>query len=92
MKEQLMQRLLEFCKPCYVSVIDDSDAHRGHKGAIATGNSHFSVTVVSDCFDGQPLVKRHQQVYRCCESLFDSSLHALGLKTLTNNEWRDRRG
>ncbi len=45
---------------------------------------HFEVLVVSDAFDGKPLVKRHQMVYAALGAAVDgSNIHALALKTLT---------
>jgi acid stress-induced BolA-like protein IbaG/YrbA len=45
---------------------------------------HFEVVVVSDAFDGKPLVKRHQMVYAALGPAVDgSTIHALALKTLT---------
>jgi len=45
---------------------------------------HFEVVVISDAFDGKPLVKRHQMVYAALGAAVDgTNIHALALKTLT---------
>jgi stress-induced morphogen len=45
---------------------------------------HFEVLVVSDAFDGKPLVRRHKMVYEALGSDVDGTrIHALALKTMT---------
>ena len=45
---------------------------------------HFEVLVVSDAFDGKPLVKRHKMVYAALGAAVDgTTIHAITLKTLT---------
>ena len=45
---------------------------------------HFEVRVVSDAFEGMPLVERHQMVYAALGAAVDGrTIHALALKTLT---------
>lgn len=45
---------------------------------------HFEVLVVSEAFDGKPLVKRHKMVYEALGAAVDgTNIHALALKTLT---------
>ncbi|MDG2307320.1 MAG: BolA/IbaG family iron-sulfur metabolism protein [Candidatus Binatia bacterium] len=45
---------------------------------------HFEVLVISNAFDGKPLVKRHKMVYEALGAAVDgTNIHALALKTLT---------
>lgn len=48
---------------------------------------HFEAVVASDTFEGMPLVKQHQLVMGALKEKFDTSLHALRLKTLTKKEY-----
>ena len=49
---------------------------------------HFSVVVISDEFEGKPLVKRHQMVYATVSDVLTKELHALQLKTYSCKEWK----
>lgn len=49
---------------------------------------HFQVVVTSDSFEGVSRVKRQQMVYAAVnEHILDESLHAIALKTYTQQEW-----
>ncbi len=48
---------------------------------------HFFATIVSAEFDGQPRVRRHQQVYAALGDRMREQIHALSMKTLTPAEW-----
>lgn len=44
---------------------------------------HYSVTVVSDKFEGKPLIKQHRLVYDALEEEMKGPIHALELETKT---------
>jgi BolA protein len=88
MKEKLTSLIVEALEPDYLEVIDESHMHNVPKGA----QSHFKIVVVSDHFDGLPLVKRHRTINNLVRPLFEGSLHALALHTMTPAEWRARGG
>ena len=48
--------------------------------------SHFKLRVVSEKFDGVPLVKRHQLVYALLDEEFKAGLHALNITAKTPKE------
>ena len=48
---------------------------------------HFQAIVVSPSFESLSLVKQHQIVMKALKTEFDTSLHALALKTLTPLQW-----
>ncbi|MFO1418121.1 MAG: BolA/IbaG family iron-sulfur metabolism protein [Methylotetracoccus sp.] len=51
----------------------------------------FSVTVVSQGFDGYTTVKRQKMVLAALEpALASGALHAISMKTHTPGEWTDR--
>lgn len=50
---------------------------------------HFRVVVISESFDGLPMVKQHQLVYDALGDSMDEDIHALGLKTYTPDEWEE---
>ena len=88
MKEEMAKEIFEQCQGTYLQIIDDSDSHKGHRGVDRNENTHFKVTIVSDAFNDQLKVKRHQYVYDICKPFFDRGLHALSLNTLTVAEWK----
>lgn len=67
----IRRKLTEAFKPKRLIVDNDSDQHAGHAGARNkeamkagnTGETHFSVQVVSEAFEGKTLVQRQRAVY-----------------------------
>lgn len=50
---------------------------------------HWTAVVVSPAFEGRRPVQRHQMVYATLgQRLYDDTVHALSMKTLTPAEWR----
>lgn len=64
---------------------DDSAAHKGHAGA-ASGAGHFSVTIISQKFEGLNRISRHRLVYDAVGDLMDTEIHALNIKAFTPSE------
>ncbi len=52
---------------------------------------HLEALVISSSFEGIPLFKQHQLVMKSLKNYFDTSLHALGLKTFTPNAWKQEK-
>ena len=51
----------------------------------------FSVTLVSDAFEGLPLMKRQQMILAgFTELLAEGKLHALSIKAFTMQEWNNK--
>jgi len=48
---------------------------------------HFESIVISESFEGMPLVKQHQAVMKPLKAAFESDVHALRLKTFTPEKW-----
>ena len=66
--------------------------NESHMHNVAPGSeSHFKVTIVSDSFADQMLIKRHRMVNKALEDELQQ-IHALALHTLTPEEWRERQG
>jgi acid stress-induced BolA-like protein IbaG/YrbA len=52
---------------------------------------HFDAIIVSDQFLGLNTLKRQQCVYACLgDKISSGEVHALTMKTLTNNEWQKK--
>lgn len=66
--------------------------NESHMHNVAPGSeSHFKVTIVSDQFRDQMLIKRHRMVNKTLEQELQQ-IHALALHTLTPEEWQARAG
>ena len=55
-------------------------------------NTHFEALVVADEFAGLRPIARHQRVYRCLGALVGNEIHALSIKAMTPDEWREAGG
>jgi BolA protein len=65
--------------PTELSIQDDSARHAGHAGATPEGETHFTVRIVSDLFQGLSRVARSRAVNTVLASEFTDGLHALSL-------------
>lgn len=81
--ERLLQQHL---RPVHLEVRDDSRAHAGHASAGSKG--HFHLKIVSTCFEGLKPLQRHRLVNETLAPLFETEVHALGLTTLTPQEFK----
>ncbi len=59
-----------------------------HAEVIGDGR-HFQALVVSRAFAGKSRVQRHQLVYAALGERMREEVHALSMRTLTPEEWRD---
>lgn len=82
---EIRTRLERELFPSYIDIIDESHLHAGHAGA-SSGSGHFNVTVVSEKFNGQSPIQRHQMVYAALDDLMKSEIHALSIQTQTVDE------
>jgi len=84
--------------PLFLEIINDSDHHKGHKemeewrgspgGEIET---HFTIILVSNCFENLSRIQRHRQFYGFLKDLVGevsySEIHALSLELLSPQEF-----
>ena len=80
-----LQIALNSLNPSYLELQDDSALHAGHAGN--TGGSHYTVTIVSEVFDGLSLIKRHRLVYEAVGDLMTHDIHALSIQAKTPAEY-----
>ncbi|KAH9451211.1 hypothetical protein MJO28_009256 [Puccinia striiformis f. sp. tritici] len=79
--------------PAILDIANDSHLHRHHAAMKSigggSGETHFSVRIVSDQFLGKPTLARHRLVYQILDHELTKNtagIHALSLKTLTPEE------
>jgi BolA protein len=89
-REKIERKMKEELGARHVEVIDESWKHAGHAGA-ASGGGHFILQVVSDRFEGVPLLDRNRMVFRLVEEEMGREIHALTIKALTPQEWSSGR-
>ncbi|MGR8948133.1 MAG: BolA family protein [Gammaproteobacteria bacterium] len=59
----------------------------GAQVAVDGDGSHFAARVVSDAFEGMPMVKQHQMVYATLGDSMAEAIHALSIQTYTQAQW-----
>ncbi len=84
--ERMRALLSSALAPVLLEVQDDSRLHAGHAGAAPGGETHYSVLVVSDRFEGQGRVARHRLANAALAPEFAGGLHALALTLRTPGE------
>lgn len=82
-REQIEQRLRDDFAPLHVEVDNESHMHNVPEGS----ESHFRVVLVSEQFDGKPLLQRHRAVNATLAEMLEGRIHALALHTMTPEEW-----
>ena len=80
--------ILKIFKPDFLSVIDVSEQHRGHKNFKEGVESHFEIIIVSEKFINLSRIERHRMVNRILKEEFLSDLHSVVVKTYTSEEFR----
>ena len=53
--------------------------------------THFVARVVSDAFDGIPMLKQHRLVYAALGNSMGGAIHALSIQTYTPAAWAKAR-
>jgi len=82
-QNKIEQLLTEAFSPISLTVRNDSHLHQGHAGSPGTGESHFTVTIVSNAFENKSRVQRHQMIYLCLQDLMNNPIHALAIHAST---------
>ncbi|MEM9854900.1 MAG: BolA family protein [Pseudomonadota bacterium] len=79
MKERIEARLSEALTPTLLTVMDESEAHRGHAGFQEGGESHFRVVISSQSLSGKPRVAQHRAIYGALGPEIMAKIHALAI-------------
>lgn len=80
-KEQITSKLQNAFSPQSLDVIDDSAQHAGHLhhpgGVDDRGETHFTVSVVTNIFAGKTRLARHRMVNEALAEELSGPVHAL---------------
>jgi BolA protein len=69
-----------------LEILDDSAKHAGHSHG---GGGHYTLTLVSEKFEGKSLLDQHRMVQDALRDLFPLEIHALALKTYAPSSWAE---
>lgn len=78
--DRIRDSLEQAFTPEVLEVIDDSAKHAGHAGASPEGETHYTVRIISEAFEGLSRVQLQRSINMVLASEFESGLHALSLK------------
>ncbi len=85
MQERIEKKLNDAFSPSYLKVENQSYLHKGHMGDDGTGESHFSLEISADLFDGLGRVECQRAIY---QALGDEMkiIHALSICVCSKNK------
>ncbi len=83
---RITAKLAEAFAPDQLSVEDESARHAGHSGARPEGETHFSVKLVSDAFQGKSRIERHRMVNAALADDLATRVHALTINARAPGE------
>lgn len=91
-EESIRQRLDEAFSPTVLRIENDSARHTGHQAMRehdpqVPGETHFSVHVVSEAFEGKSRMERHRMVNDALAVELAGPIHALNIKAQTPSEF-----
>jgi stress-induced morphogen len=90
-EQAIREKLSAAFTPAAIEVVNDSHHHAGHGSSPGTGESHFSVVVVSPVFAGKSRLERHRMVNEVLAEELSGKIHALAITALAPGE-RSRLG
>jgi BolA protein len=87
-EQQIREKLKSAFAPEALEVVNESHRHAGHAGSPGTGESHFSIKVVSAAFAGKSRLERHRMVNAALAEELAGKIHALAVNALAPEERR----
>jgi BolA family transcriptional regulator, general stress-responsive regulator len=85
-KEIIEAKLTQALSPVSLTVIDESEKHRGHGGWREGGETHFRVQIVAAAFSGMNRVARHRAVNDLLADELANGVHALAIEVRAPEE------
>ncbi len=83
---EIDRRLRAALAPTRLVVTNDSFRHRGHAGDDGSGESHFTVEIVSPAFAGLSRLARQRAVNEALGELMRERIHALAIRARAPDE------
>jgi stress-induced morphogen len=85
-EDRIREKLTLAFAPAALEVVNDSHRHAEHADSPGTGESHFTVKVVSASFAGKSRLERHRMVNEVLAEELGGKIHALAISALTPEE------
>jgi len=88
-ERQMREKLTAAFAPEQLVIENDSHKHAHHRamqGAANTGETHFTVTIISAAFAGRSRIDRHRLVHEALAEELAGPIHALAVKAATPGE------
>ena len=82
-EQSIREKLNAAFSPEALQVVNESHKHAGHAGSPGTGESHFTVRVVSCAFAGKSRLERHRMVNSVLADELTGKVHALAVTALS---------
>jgi BolA protein len=92
LEAQMREKLIAAFLPTRLAIVNESHKHAHHaamKGAANTGETHFSIAIVSDRFAQRSRVERHRMVHQVLADELAGPVHALAVKAQAPDELDD---
>jgi BolA protein len=93
MAQRIHEKLNAAFAPLSLEVIDDSRKHLGHTHAMRdsgkaapSGETHFTIKVVSEAFKDKSRIDRHRMVNAALRTEIDDGVHALSIEAKAPDE------
>lgn len=80
LESAIREKLTAEFQPQALEVVNDSHRHAGHAGSPGSGESHFTVAIVSAAFQGKSRLERHRLVNAALAAELAGGVHALAIK------------
>ena len=81
--QEIEARIREKLNPKYLEIINDSAKHSGHIGDDGSGESHLTIIIESDAFQGLSRLARQRLVNSALGDIPGNRVHALSIKART---------
>jgi len=85
-EDEIKRKLKQAFAPEALEVVNDSHRHAGHRGSPGTGESHFTIKVVSPVFAGKSRIERHRMVNQVLAEELAGKIHALAITAVAPQE------
>ena len=89
MKKNIVELIKKKLDVYHINIEDLTKNHINHTHY--DGGGHYKMIIVSNDFKNYSLLKRHQLIYKVLNAMIKKEIHALSLKTLTVNEYNDKK-
>jgi BolA protein len=84
--DAITDKLTNAFTPQHLSVVDESDHHRGHAGHRPGGETHFRIHIVAQAFNGKTRLERHRMINQILAAELSGGVHALAIHAAAPGE------